>query len=100
MYQWNLNRLYTSLEDSALTADLNKLDEINQRWANFTASLSNEGNAAELKQMLAIQTEQYQVAMRLMDYLSLRISIVKTYTERIYEILFFVLQYICFGLYL
>lgn len=78
MYQWNLNRLYTSLEDPALTADLNKLDEINQRWANFTASLSNEGNAAKLKQMLAIQTEQYQVAMRLMDYLSLSSSVDST----------------------
>ncbi|MBQ9986739.1 MAG: M3 family oligoendopeptidase [Erysipelotrichales bacterium] len=78
MYQWNLSKLYTSLEDPAFTEDLNRLDEINQRWAHFTATLSSEGSAEELKQMLAIQTEQYQVAMRLMDYLSLSSSVDST----------------------
>ena len=72
--EWSLDVFYKGIDDPALSADMEKLEQITAKYKNAVAALNFEDVSASLRQIIDLKEQITLLVRRLAGYFSLRRS--------------------------
>jgi oligoendopeptidase F len=72
--EWSLDIFYKGIDDPALSADMEKLEQITANYKNAVAALNFEDVSASLRQIIVLKEQITLLVRRLAGYFSLRRS--------------------------